>query len=408
VDGGDLSQGLKLLSSDAGKTLLQSHGITDIGTRVEGFAKGLGASERLNQNLSFLTMYNKARKLGLSDDQSGSYAKLRGNLYTQFTGLTSDVPYAFSKIDPMGIMTLFQRFPVKQMELLLDVIKDRNFPAAAKWLGVNLALGGFKSATFGQAGWLTFKLYNDVKKEYGEQVADMMHVGLPSLIGVDLSNSVMLYNAPFGKGWAEKVGNTIGGVVGSLASSALGAMAATAAPEPNAMKRTFNALVSRLPIAKQLDGLRRLFEGDYDFKDPLGRLRYKGDAKDAFKQLMGARSVDDANLDTFASGLMEVEDNRRQVLDYAASRYGQAQLTGLGLGTDMEMAIQKEVDNWNTRWPEFPITESEILTRAERRMQVSTQTLRERLLRGAPRAIRESAVFQTQGALDGTLIPGGG
>ena len=410
ADAKTMLEGAKLMTSNEGKTILANHGISTVGGKVEGFSKSLGMSERVNQELAFLSMYNKARKLGLGDQQAGDYAKLRGNLYTQFTGLTTDVPLAFTKLGPLEISTLFLRFPFKQYELLLDIMKDRNFPAAAKWLGVNLALGGFKAASLGQAGWLTQKLYQEIEKEYGKATADMFHVGLPSLIGVDLSNSVMLYNPPFGDGWAEKVGNTLGGVVGSLASSAIGAAAQTAAPEPEATKRVFNALVSRIPLARQLDGLRRMYEQDYDFKDPIGRLRYKGDFKDAVKQLMGARSTDDAQLDTFAGALMDVESQRRQVLDYVASRWGQAQLVGIGMGQEMDKAIKQQVDNWNSQWPEFPITGSEIQSRAQRRMHTATQSLRERLLMGAPRAIRQSAAFGLEAASQPAtlpLVPGG-
>ena len=392
ADASEISQGFKLRSSEQGKALLSRHGI-DVGTKVAAMSKNLGRAERMNQEVAFLTMYNRARKLGLEDQRAADYALLRGNLYTQFLGLASDQPHAFQKLDPSGLLFMFQRFPIKQYEQLLDVVKDRNFPAAAKWLTTNLALGGFRAATMGQGGWLTYKLYKDIEKEYGKPTADLFHVGLPGLLGVDLSNSVMLFNPPFGDNWAEKIGNIAEGPLGSIVSSVIGAAANSAGPEPNAAKRAFDALVQRLPLAKELDAVRRLFEEDYEFKDPIGRLRYKGDVKDVVKRMLGARTLTDADLDTFAGSLLDVRQQRDQVLNFVASRYGQARLAGVDLGEPMMQMIRGEVDKWNTQWPEFPISGTEIQQRATRRQQTAMQSLRERLLRGSPRVLRQSETF---------------
>ena len=283
----------------------------------------------------------------------------------------------------------------------MDVIKDRNFPAAAKWMGVNLALGGFKAASLGQAGWLTKKLYDQIAEEYGEEMADVFHTGLPSMVGIDLSNSVMLWNPPFGENWAEKAGNLLGGVTGSLVSSVTGAAANQAGPEPNAIKRAFNALVQRVPLAKQLDSLRRLWEEDYDFKDPVGRLRFKGDAADAIKGLLGARSTKQALEDTYIQALMQVREQRDSALNYAASRWGQAMAAGIPLSKEMDEAVRQEVDNWNQQWPEFPISGSDIQTRAKSRMQAANQTLKERMLKASPKVVRQSEAF-SQDPLVGT------
>ena len=387
----DMQQGLRFVNSQIGQDLIKKHIMG--GSKIEGFSKSLGYTEKLNQELAFATMYNKARKMGLNDQQAADYAKLRGNLYTQFFGLTTDTPYAFSKIDPTGVLTLFQRFPVKQLELVMDVIKDRNFPAAAKWMGVNLALGGFKAASLGQAGWLTKRLYDQISQEYGSELADVFHTGLPSMVGIDLSNSVMLWNPPFGENWQEKLGNLLGGVTGSLVSSVTGAAANQAGPEPNAVKRAFDALVQRVPLAKQLDSLRRLWEEDYDFKDPAGRLRFKGDASDAIKGLLGARSSKQALEDTYIQALMQVRESRDSVLNYAASRWGQARAAGIPLSQDMDEAVRKDVDNWNQQWPEFPISGTDIQGRAKSRMQAASQTLRERMLKASPKVIRQSEAF---------------
>ena len=399
ADAKDIIQGGKLWRSKVGDEILKRHGVTEPGSVIEGFAKRIGPEETMNQQVAFLTMYNNARKWGLSDQQAGNYGKLRGVLYSQFLGLTTDMPVAFRKLDPLGFVTMFQRFPIKQIEMVADLVKDRNFAGGAKWLAVNLLLGGFKAATLGTSGWLTLEAYQKIKKEFGEPTADLFHLGLPSLIGVDISSSVMLYNPPFGETWKEQLGNMLAGPVGGVTSSIVGSAINQAGPEPSAAKRAFNAFVRQVPLARQLDGIRRIIEGDYDFKDPMGRLKYQAETKDVIKTILGARSEKEALIDTTVKALFEMRQRRDSVLNYAASRYGQAQLAGVSLGQEMQGAIQKDVDAWNALWPEFPITGSELAERASARRRVATQTLQERLLRSAPKALRQSETFR---------LPGGG
>jgi hypothetical protein len=385
-------------TSDA---LLHRHGIKGIGSRVEEFTRGLGPAETMNQQVAFLTMYDKARRLGLSDNQAAAYGRLRGNLFSQFIGLVTDVPKAFRAVDPTGMGLMFQRFPVKQAELVIDLIKNRNFPGVGKWLAVNLALGGMKAATLGQAGWLTLEAYDKIKQQYGEKAADVMHVGLPGLLGVDMSNSVMLYNPPFGEGWAEKVGNQMGGPLGSIMGSVIGAASAKAtAIEPEAGKRMFDALVNSIPVGREVNAIAQLLEGDYDLRDPLGRLRYKASMTDLMKKSLGFRPIVEANLDTVISAMMEMKQMRDNTLNYAASRYGQARVAGIPLGEDMQKLVEKEVDNWNQQWPEFPITGDAIATRTRSRERAATQVLRERVMRSMPKVIRDAEQFW--------LPPGGG
>jgi hypothetical protein len=421
ADAEEIIQGAKLVRETAGQAILDRHGISDLTSKIPGMiGKGMGLEEKFNQQTAFMTMYNRARKFGLTDMQAADYGKLRGNIYSQFMGLTTDQPIAFRKIDPTGLMFMFQRFPVKQVEQVIDLMKDRNFPGAAKWLGVQLALGGFKAATMGQTGWLTYKMYKDIEEKYGKGVADVFHTGLPSMAGVDVSNSMMLVNPPFGATWAEKLGNTVLGPVGGITTSILGTALNTASPTPEMGKRAYDAFVAKIPMAKELNTLVKLWEGDYDFKDPSGRLQFKGEFKDLAKRFLGFRTgggtmgvttgpnqMREAELDTFADALMELRQKRDGVLDYAASRYGQASLAGIDLGDDMRKAVQKEVDNWNRMWPESPITGDDIMKRAKSRRDVAMKTLGERLLKNAPKAIRESAAFapSPQDTMPGTGLP---
>jgi hypothetical protein len=398
----EIMQGIKLGRSEAGADLIARH--LPEGSKIEGWAKGLGPAEKFNQETAFLTMYNRARKLGFSDPRAADYAKLRGNVYSQFLGLQTDQPIAFRKMDPAGLFFMFQRFPVKQTEMLVDLIKDKNMPGVAKWLGVNMALGGFKAATMGQVGWLTYKLYNDIEKEYGKPIADMFHVGLPGLLGADVSNSVQLLNPPFGETWLSKLGNFAAGPMVGIASSVVANALDSKAVDPSMTHRVLHTLADRNPLAK---GLYQLFEDDkYDFRDPAGRLKFKGDLSDLMKTFLGFRpaggtmgqttgpnQMRPAELDTFIDAFMEANQKRNDVLDYAASRWGAAMSAGVDLGKDMKDMVKGEVDSWNNLWPELPITGEDILNRAQRRAQTARETQGQRVMQNMPAAIKNSPLF---------------
>ena len=406
ADGREILQGLQLKASEAGQKILERH--LPATSKVEIAAGKVGFSEKFNQETAFLTMYNRARKIGFSDAQAADYAKLRGNIYSQFMGLTTDQPIWFRKIDPTGTLFMFQRFPVKQAELLIDLLKDKNIPGAAKFMGVNFLIGGFKAATLGNAGWLTYKMYKDIEDQYGKGMADFFHAGLPALAGVDLSGSVQLYNMPFGQNLPEKIINMAQGPLIGLASSVIGNMLDQTAPEPMAAKRAFDAFAQKIPMAGWLQDLVKFWNQDYDFKDPGGRLNFKGDLRDLWNKALGFKSyggemgvteTEDPNTmrpgmrETFIDAMMEMRSRRDDIINYAAQRYGMAMATGVDLGKDMEDLVEKEVDKWNNFWPEFPITEDDIMKRAEARRDVAIKGVAQRVRDRMPKAIKASSAF---------------
>ena len=408
ADAGEILEAMKLRGSEEGARILAKHGVIDT-SKVEGASKGLGISEKFNQETAFLTMYNRARKFGLTDQQAADYGLLRGQVYSQFMGLTTDQPIAFRRIDPTGLFTMFQRFPIKQAEMLIDIMKYKDFPAAAKWLGTQLVTGGFKAATMGNVGFLSYKVYKDLEERYGKHVADMFNVGLPGLAGIDLSGSVQLFNPPFGETWGERVGNFAKGPFVSMVQSVMGAALAGNSPEPNGFYRALSSLAEKVPAFKIVKLLPDLIEGtQYDFKDPQGRLRYRGDWYDLFKSLAGFKNsagtmgIQDPNApdtmrpgkyDTFIDAMMDLKRRRDDVLDYVASRYGQAQAAGVSLSKDMMDLIKNEVDNWNNLWPEMPIDSKAIENRAAARRDAVIQGVVQRTMKSAPTAIKNSPIF---------------
>ena len=385
----EIYAGIKMFGSKAGKEILNRYsieGASRVGT-------GLGPIEDFNQGAAFLTMYNRAVKLGLDSNAAADYAFLRGNVYSQFHALQTDRPALFRKLDPTGVLTLFQRFTVKQIEQFADLVKDRNVSGAAKWLATIGLMGGWRGLTMGSAGWLTHRMYQDISDQYGETVANALHLGLPSFAGVDLSNTAMLYNPPMGKSVFEKVGYAAAGPLGSISSSVLGAMFNTKGVDPSAAHRGFNALVQRLPVAKELESVRRIIMDDYNLTDPAGKLKYTADVKDMIRMSLGFRTVTEAKLQQLADAITQARQKREEVVDYAASRYGQAIITGIGLPQPMETAIQKDVDGWNARWPEMSIIQDDIMVRARARAEQGMVNLRQRLLKSSGK-VGKASEFQ--------------
>lgn len=384
ADTREVLQGIRMWGSKAGKDILERYNVA-LSSRG---GTSLGPIEDMNQGVAFLTMYNRAMKYGLEPRAAADYAILRGNIYSQFQSLVTDRPTLFRKFDPSGALTLFQRFGIKQIEQGLDLVRDRNVSGAAKWLATIGLMGGMRALTFGTEGYLTWQLYKEIKDKFGEPVANALHVGLPALAGVDLSNTAMVYNPPFGKSLPEQIGYGVMGPIGSISTSVIGAALNAKAPDPESGRRVLNALIQRLPVLKELDAVRRIIIDDYDIHSPDGKLQYKADVSDMFRRALGFRNVKEANLTLLSQAITDLKAKRDDVLDYAASRYGQARLSGVGLPKEMEDAIRKDVEAWNARWPEMPITGRDLAVRARARAQSAQQALQERLLKQVPKRAR--------------------
>ncbi|KKK51064.1 hypothetical protein LCGC14_3118730, partial [marine sediment metagenome] len=95
----------------------------------------------------------------------------------------------------------------------------------------------------------------------------------------------------------------------------------------------------------------------------------------------------------FVGALLDMTERRNEVLNFAAMRFGQAKLAGMDIPEGMMTAIRAEVDNWNSLWPEFPISGDDIFTRATARQETALMSLRERILKSAPAALREGGMF---------------
>jgi hypothetical protein len=273
-------------------------------------------------------------------------------------------------------MFMYKRFPVKAIELGMDLVKDRNYPGVAKYMGAQIMLGGAKLATsplkaLPLAGYLTYEMYKKLQNEYGETVADGITYGLPGLLGMDWSYSVQLIDMPYGNSIPERVGNFVLGPPGSIAIGVGSAIGDTKGTEPEAWKRGARAIAQRFPAMRWIETLPMIMNDKYDFTSPSGKLKFKTDLRGALTYAFGSRTTEQARGDMLIDSMTEVKGARDKSLDEATQWW---------MKNDKARA-NLVMSKWNELWPEFPITISDITTRQKARVKTTELPLLDRLLK---------------------------
>ena len=204
--------------SPEGTDILKRHKVTGAtGKLQEVFEVGKGRAqwapaaitERANQEKAFLGVYLYGRdQLNMPDHIAADFANLNGRLWTQFTYVRSDIPPWLR--GPVA-STLFQysRFKIKSLMFGYNLAKGNVPPgvsrigAVGKFLGVQMLVGGVKTTTFGAKALGLKSLYERLKEDEGEDVAQGVVDGLPSLVGIDISNSIRWLDIPEYEGWNQ-------------------------------------------------------------------------------------------------------------------------------------------------------------------------------------------------------------
>lgn len=405
---GEWQRGTQFYRSPEGKAVLDRFGIGHLtgGKILEGGrtltspkfrekARGF-APETSNQEIAYATMYKRAKDMGYSDVAANDYAFLKGNLQTQFLYLASDMPPALRGPIASSIFQ-FKRFQIKNLELGYDLLASRDMPGVGKWLGAQLMFGGLrlasKAAGVVGAAYVSAEIYQAIKEEHGKTVADGVAFGLPGLIGLDMSYSMQAIDTPFGDNVPEAIGNLMLSPMGSVGVSVGRAALDTDATETSAAKRAAIAATQRIPALKWIEALqafsREIDEGVYEFRDPAGRLKFKGDLKDVIVKGLGGRTTTEGEITILTEGLTQVMGERDNALDHIAAT-GIQWLDGEG-----ELDLQPMYD-WNELYPEFPITLEAIEDRLRARYNVKDLDRWERVLKNAPLQMRYSPLGQSK------------
>lgn len=328
---------------DPGQYASETAGRTTARAMMERFS-----GERSNQELSFLAMYQHARKLGISHGEAITYGKLRGQLLTQFTPLIADTPALFE--GPFGkVMFQFKRFPVKQVELMSQMVSDKNVPAIARLVGAFATLGGI--SFFLRQTWATdpdnrLRIKRSLDKSLGTKAGDALMYGLPGYLGTDISGSITLGDEPIGRGPYEKAARFVSGPAVSLGIETAKTLTAPSRQKTTIMQDA-ETLLRRFPTTKPLAELSALLRGDLDLRTPDGEIKLRRKLTDAIAGLGSFRSANEANISLAVNGLMELAKKEAALKNdwYVA--------------TDKSKASQA-IAAFNQAWPEASITQSDL------------------------------------------------
>jgi len=398
----DFAEGRRSYHSAEGKELLRKHGVryltggklAEVGAgtrRAELREKFHGfAPETYNQEIAFLTMYEVARKRGLSDKEAADYAFLRGNVFSQFCFLKTDRPL-FTRGPILSTMFMFKRFPIKDLELGYTLLRHSEYPGFAKWLGAHLLLGGTKSfqdfygaplKAIGKA-YVPYSIYKAIREE-DETLADVVAFGLPGLLGMDLSYSVDLLDVPFGKTLDEKVLNLVMGPIGNITYRAFKDAANTKGVVESPMERGIRSVVQRVPGLRWMIALEQLVqgadEGKYDFRSATGKLRFQGDLREVLMTAVGARMTKLGWQDIKFDALSDLAAQRDEIMDKVVMQW-------INSGEYPQDSESKE--RWNEMWPEWPISYKGLKARKKAREKSAQRPTEERVLSEGAKKLEE-------------------
>ncbi len=411
----DLAWAQKAIRTAEGKALLDKHrvfhaiqgaggeltkNITSAKIRSANIVRALRLSpETSNQAEMWLAAYRHARKtLGKSESVAAEYGFLRGMVYSQFLPLKTNKAMLL-KNKAVGIGPgMYRSFMIGAMELGYDLARGtikgptkrarlKSGLRLAHYVAAQLSLGGTKAllstpTKFIGGGYITLELYNRIKDEYGEDVANIIHFGLPSLINADISASVQVADLPFAETIPEAVGDILLGPIGGTAVRAFEAGLDKGGLETSTVERVSREVANAYGGTRQLLGLEKVWSGDYDFKSPNGKKQFTGDLKDALVQSTGARplhsSIQSLNMDA----LFEVKKDRDDYLNRASNRL--LKMYNENDYKEAEEVLGNIINEFNSKYPDITdISITDIIEKTKGKIATKDLTSFERSLEHA-------------------------
>ena len=373
----------KLYYSKEGQAILREHGIGgasqklhDAGVRsirIEKYTPA-GWSEARNQKLAFLGVYDHALNvLKMTKEQAAMQGRSRGNLMTQFAFTPADQPKGM-RGPILGLIFQYKRWTIKNLSLAARLAHEKNYGGLARWVAAQLVLGGIN--VYGDL-WT----YGQLKRAFGDQVADILAYGIPALLGVDISGSISISPVPWGDNVAEKIGNTVLGPTGQTGVAIGVALADKKTAKPMGKpERVYHAVMGTSPAVRQIEWLYKALNKDTSSYDSHQRAMYDLEVRDLWKKALGFRPLEESHQAAQISAALKLKEAYDTALDEAAQKVLADDMTG----------SEKIVDQWNAIWPESPIRGSDVMRRVKARAKAREQGRIERTERMLPKALRGS------------------
>lgn len=342
------------------------------------------SSEARNQNFAFIAMYwHATNNLGMGDAEAARYARIYGNVYTQFYYTKANLPWIVR--GPVAATALqYRRFMINMTGLMVNEFQKGNYSGVGRYLGTQFILGGSQAvigfSAFGLirslylgdkegADDLSFKMREWLKDSLGsEKAADIAMMGLPAAVGIDLSGSISVWQKPFGRTLYEKAGATFAGpTVNTLLQAYTNLTGDTVVPM-NPLERGYRAFAETSPTIQQMVAAWKAFNGDNAEYDARGRLKYTLDPEDAWIKAGAFRTVDES--------IWRMEYERLRIIRNEVDRYSDRAATQLAVGNTAE--ARRILGEFNGMYPMAAMTFKDIKRRAEGKRQARTMPQAER------------------------------
>tara|TARA_R110000824_G_scaffold55186_2_gene152142 strand:- start:5735 stop:13606 length:7872 start_codon:yes stop_codon:yes gene_type:complete len=368
------------------------------------------SSETRNQNFAKVALFMHGKeKLKMTDADANNYAIVYGQVQTQYRFLrANDAPLLRSELGKT--LGQFKRFPIQSFGLGASLLSG-NIPgvaspktAFARWMLVNLALGGVRGGLAGAAllggADLTLEAYNAIRKSLddkytpdlpvfnteaemnkwltsaaGQDLSDLIMYGPGALFGVDTSGTFNLMQFGYGKTRFDATANWLLGPTINMFTRTATDLSRRDVDARPVLTRLLESVINSGAATRGLKSLVELalywdaFGNEYEkrfintpvgvlsadkFSSATGELQNRLDVWGKLKNTLGFRSLgESADQLNHNTGFL-LQEVYTEKLHEIASVYRQDKLKG------MQMMSQ-----WNTAYPLLSIMIGDLTSRIE-------------------------------------------
>jgi hypothetical protein len=398
-----------------GRELLERHKVgglaggqfveQELSTRISSKLPA-GFSESNNLKMAFVGMYHYGREvLGMGDAEAADYARLNGMVRTQFMFTRANQPFLL-RGPILQTMMQYRRFAIANLGHFVNMLSERGpaghkrehegkgprhwynprrYSGPARWFMMYMLTGGLKAmwpslilGLTGQGGALN-KMFRALEDSYGERTAKMITYGLPSLMEMDLSGSVSVFEFPEGDSFPEALGNALMGPSGDTAMEVTkAAVTKKTVYDTPALQRMAEAFMQTSPSLNPLSVAMDVMSEDTSEYDIKGRLRHRRDTKDLIFKALSLRPLEQSIVASEIDWFLESGERYDSALDSISSKI---------LSQDFEGAI-KIVHEWNGRYPAMMIDFDAITARVQARIISRYTDQKERQFQQLPSAVK--------------------
>jgi hypothetical protein len=369
------------------------------------------SSEMRNQNFAFVSMFLHGKeKLGMEDAAAAKYARIYGQVWTQYRFLRANDP-ALIRSPGMRTLGQFKRFPVQSIGLATSILAGEvpgvaPKTAFARFMLMNMVLGGAKGSVpiaalflaggLAESGWNKsrqmldddympnipiFKndaaMYHWLNTNAGRKWADIITLGVGATVGLNTSGTFDLTNFGYGETWADTAANwLLGPTFGMVAKAQTEVFDRKDVNYRPALTRLIESTVNSGSATRAAKSLFELifywdsFGDDFEkrkdstalgifsadtFASGTGELRYRRTLMGAFANALGFQSVNDAGPALIHLNAVMMQEFYTESVDRVAAKYRSNRLEAYRM-----MRLHNEA------YPDFPIVPTQLSDRIRR------------------------------------------